>query len=213
VFNNLKEPKHVYTCLCQSKGEEAIYTSIQDVFNRHNMWNKFGVTLLHRHFKMEPSERLVAVRDTSTPWGPDAYNTHPLGEVLPQAFIFTAPDTILPYEYTFFTTESLGKAVRFKDATRAFLVEIGSLLFSTGLATFLGLRVHPGDELKQSKLEFTVERANININVDEASVNSIPTSWYFDGPKKLRCSCHSHCLVTKDDNGNDEHTVLSHVHT
>lgn len=116
---------------------------------------------------MEDWEKLVAVQDTSTPWGPEAYDTHPLGQVLPQAFVFTAPDAIVPFEYVFFSTETLSNAPRFEAATKEFLVELGSLLFSLGLAQYLGLRVHPGLELKAQKLEFTVNRANINLNVNQ----------------------------------------------
>ncbi|KAF8528708.1 hypothetical protein JB92DRAFT_3139634 [Gautieria morchelliformis] len=208
VFNDLGAPEDAYASLLQLKGEAALHTSIRDVFERHNMADKFGVTLLHRHFRMEEWEKLVAVHDTSTPWGPEAYDAHHLGEVLPQAFVFTASDAIVPFEYGFFTTATVINAPRFEAATKEFLVELGSLLFSLGLAQYLGLRVHPGLELKAHMLEFTVNRANISVDVNQMSVKSIPTSWFYHGPKTLRCSCHSHCTAS-----NGKHISLSHTHT
>jgi hypothetical protein len=125
---------------------------------------RFGVTLLHRHFDMDESERLVTVHNTSTPWGCQDYSDHPLGKVLPQAFIFTSPDKIVPFEYTFFTSNISNNIILFETATKAFLAELGACLFSLQLEKVLGLRVHPGPQEKR-KVEFTVNRANINIEM------------------------------------------------
>ncbi|KAF8810781.1 hypothetical protein BYT27DRAFT_7253403 [Phlegmacium glaucopus] len=174
TFNDLRGPGEAFRSLKELKGDDAIPTCIREVFDHHNMSEKFGVTLLHRHFDIDESERLVAVNDTSTPWGCEAYNNHALGKVLPQAFIFASPDKIVPFEYTFFTRNLLDNVTLFESATKAFLTELGLCLFSLQLDKVLGLRVHPGSQ-KKLKLEFTVNRANINIDMDkEASFSHNP---------------------------------------
>jgi len=195
TFNDLKGPGEALQSLKELKGDDAIPTCIREVFDRHDMSEKFGISLLHRHFDIDESERLVAVNDTSTPWGHEAYSNHKLGKVLPQAFIFTSPDKIVPFEYTFFTPNLLDNVTLFESATKAFLTELGLCLFSLQLEKVLGLRVHPGIQ-KKLKLEFTVNRANINVDIDKESPEHIPTSWYFRGPRSTPCT--NHCMTYCD---------------
>jgi hypothetical protein len=119
---------------------------------------------------MAPSERLVAVDKTSVPWGPSDYDRRredgSLGKVIPQAFAFLEPGQIAPFEYTFFTDEAMSKEViNIATATKAFLEELGTLLFSLKLEKVLGLRT--ASELKGNFIEFTVGRANIFIEVEK----------------------------------------------
>jgi hypothetical protein len=186
------------------------------------------MTLLHRHFALSEFERLVAVSDTSTPWSQDAYQSHSLGEVKPHAYIFIEDGQVTPFEYGFYpNNKDLDHDV---ELAPAFISELGAFLRLTGLHEYLGMRVHPGENVKTQKLEFTVARANIMINA-EGTVRSFQIfsvfhiylfalcrrarrfllSWFYeqDGPKKVRCNCHSHCQVLKDG----KHLTMSHVHT
>ena len=132
---------------------------------------RFGLTLLHRHFDLAPSEKLVAVEKTSVPWGPGDYDPdvkdEALGKVIPQSFIFSAPDRLVPFEYGFFTHDVLNKGViNIAAASKAFVEELGTLLFSLKLEKVLGLRTaseHP----EGNPIEFTVGRANIFVEVDQ----------------------------------------------
>ncbi|KAM6494590.1 hypothetical protein JOM56_009213 [Amanita muscaria] len=130
---------------------------------------------------MAPSaKKLVSVDNTSIPWGPGDYEREDgtLGKIVPQAFFFLAPGRIAPFEYTFVSHEQISNAVHIAAATKAFVEELGTLLFSLQLEKVLGLQaVSP--ELQGNHIEFTVGRANIFIKVEKPDPHSIPISWYF----------------------------------
>ena len=128
---------------------------------------RFGLTLLHRHFNIEPSERLVTVGNTSIPWGPEDYGVEnrPLGKVIPYTFIFEEPGRLAPFEYNFVVHERVNSVINISAATKAFVRELGALLFSLKLEKVLGLRTVT--EVEGNRAEFTVGRANIFIQVEK----------------------------------------------
>jgi len=195
IFDALIDPDDAYKQVTSLNGEELIRSSIRDVFVRHAMCDKFGVTLLHRHFDMDADEKLVAVGNTSTPWSSDAIENGTLGKVIPQAFIFSAPDQIAPSEYTFFTNDALTTAISIGSAPKAFVEELGSLLFALKLEKVLGLRTVSGRKASHD-VEFTVGRANIFVELDKPADNATPTSWYFcpDHANPDKCKL-MHCIV------------------
>ncbi|PPQ91854.1 hypothetical protein CVT25_000790 [Psilocybe cyanescens] len=67
LFDALEGPDEAFNVVKSLNGENVIDTTIWDLFVRHDMWDKFGITLLHRHFNMAPSEKLVSVDNTSVP--------------------------------------------------------------------------------------------------------------------------------------------------
>ena len=127
---------------------------------------RFGLILLHRHFNMEPSERLVAVGNTSIPWGPEDYDAknRRLGKIIPYTFIFEEPGRVAPFEYNFVPHEKIKSVINISAATNAFVQELGALLFSLKLEKVLGLRTVT--EVGGNRGEITVGRANIFIQVE-----------------------------------------------
>jgi hypothetical protein len=186
----LAGPDAANTTLDSQNGTKVIESSIRELFIRHGMCNQFGVTLLHRHFDLDQSERLVEVGKTSTPWGPSAYENTYLGKVIPQAFIFSAPGQLVPFEYTFFTHEAMnsGTIIDISSATKAFVDDLETLLLLFQLEKVLGLRTRPETSAKY-EVEFTVDRANIFIELENPTPNSVVTSWYF---------CEHHANSTGD---------------
>jgi hypothetical protein len=49
-------------------GDNLVSTIFPNLLTAHKMDRTFGVTLLHRHFELDPDERLVEYRGTSIPW-------------------------------------------------------------------------------------------------------------------------------------------------
>ncbi|KAL5923418.1 hypothetical protein ACKVV7_001515 [Pyricularia oryzae] len=49
-------------------GAAAVEKGFKDLFRRHGMERKFGLTMVHRHFNMASNERLVEYGSTSTQW-------------------------------------------------------------------------------------------------------------------------------------------------
>lgn len=49
-------------------GENLVATSIRQVFLDRKMDRKYGFILLHHHFDLDESERLVEYGGTSVPW-------------------------------------------------------------------------------------------------------------------------------------------------
>ncbi|KAL1959096.1 hypothetical protein VTO42DRAFT_2883 [Malbranchea cinnamomea] len=46
----------------------AVVDKLGSLFADYKLADRFGVTLLHRHFSLKPNQRLVDVNGTSTPW-------------------------------------------------------------------------------------------------------------------------------------------------
>ncbi|KAF7348108.1 Major facilitator superfamily domain, general substrate transporter [Mycena sanguinolenta] len=214
VYDKLEGPDDAYKKFCSLSGEQRIMNDLKAIFCAHEMWDCFGLTLLHRHFPMSDDERLVAVDGVSVPWTVEIIeqvnegSMVPGGSVVAQAFILDAGGNgFYPFEYSYIGQDSEKvhphvPSISLASAPLAFLKDIGEALVKFGLEELLGLRAHPGS-LTAPRLEFTSDRANITVPIkdfSELQAKTIPTSWYFQNPKQVRCSsrctvyCNTNCV-------------------
>lgn len=48
----------------RNDGDDVLFAELRAVLSRHNAVSRFGISLLHEHFRMEPGELLVESCDT-----------------------------------------------------------------------------------------------------------------------------------------------------
>lgn len=155
-------------------GLKAVQKSFKDLFLKHGMENKLGLTLAHRHFDMANNERLVEYGTTSTPWEMNKDSD----SVKPHCWILGA-DGVTPYEFRYDPTgkeEELN--IDFSDPKiQAFAREFVELVDRIGGTGLFGLCTHPGEGF-EGRLEFTEGRANINIPLSEVGPNCLHLNIY-----------------------------------
>ncbi|RXW16080.1 hypothetical protein EST38_g9774 [Candolleomyces aberdarensis] len=160
-------------------------TSIRPLFLDSNLYEKYGISLLHKHFSMDPTERLVEFHNTSTPWSIGEGNTdatlrHHDGFIVPRTFTFKddeSPDAGLPMPYEFEFTYDEPKA--FTETEMAFFKAFAALLVAYKLQDILGICLLT-DANNDFPLEITEGRANIMIKGDSVPEDQVTEAvWVF----------------------------------
>lgn len=128
----------------------------KDFFVEHGMERRFGLAMMHRHFDLAPSERLVEYLGTSTPW---TGSSSGMNEPQPVMWAFDREGLLRPTEYRY----SAMIDDKFDSNELEFLAKLKAELASRGLAHVFGLARYPGDNFEGS-CEFTQGRANINLH-------------------------------------------------
>ncbi|KAI9763349.1 MAG: hypothetical protein M1839_006518, partial [Geoglossum umbratile] len=82
----------------------AVVNPIRDLFLKHKVHKHLGIALLHKHFPIRPTERLVDCRSISAPWdiGDDTNADTRKYEslILPRSFRLVK-EKFVPYEFDF----------------------------------------------------------------------------------------------------------------
>jgi hypothetical protein len=168
---------------------------IRDLFLSHRVHEEYGIALLHRHFPMEESKRLVEYHNVSTPWetgGDTSVVTAKYdGFIVPRSFRYRE-DCFQPYEFGFSTTNSSG------TLNEQFTKDLALLLRRYGMDELLGLRVL---EQRDSDLSLEVTEGNANIMVAAGALptdSMIEALWIFgtDGNENSRCG--EFCVGTSE---------------
>ena len=64
--STLPAPQHIADIEPRSDKDDALFTELSSVLKKHNALDRFGVTLLHRHFDVRPGEVLLETTDVPT---------------------------------------------------------------------------------------------------------------------------------------------------
>lgn len=186
----------------QAKGaRKHLETDIRQLFLDFNVHQRYGVSLLHKHFSIEATQRLVDCHHTATPWTCGDRSTSTFekyeGHIVPRSYRFYENGTS-PYEFAFRAEASAPD-----DAD--FVRELGDLFEKLDLANLLGLRVL-GDRDSELKVEVTEGKASIML-----APGAVPDSeliealWIFGLDDDDRCHCREVCWPTKKPDGTDNH--------
>lgn len=160
------------------------------------MHERYGVSLLHKHFSMETNQRLVDLRNMSTPWtvnNSDIVVPKYEGFIIPRTFRFFN-GVWSPVEFDFSPCSSDG------DSDHEFLVGISALLHQHGLDNVLGLRAL---DRYDPELSVEITEGKTNIMMPRGSVKDselIEAVWVFSTDDDQRCHCREYCW--KDTEGN-----------
>jgi hypothetical protein len=156
-------------------------TCCRDVFMRHNMSHDFSVQLLHRHFAMDPSEKLVEYGLTQSPWPAATIDRVVGGHIVPKSWRIWN-DELHPYEFQFLSMHEVScpKPVEFP---KAFVADLQALLAKLELTNLLGVttidheRLQSGVEL----MEITYGRNSCMVPIVKSEVpkKSYNAGWSF----------------------------------
>ncbi|GAM89566.1 hypothetical protein ANO11243_076050 [Dothideomycetidae sp. 11243] len=155
-----------------------------------NVADIFGISLLHRHFDMDPEEVLVEYGRTSSPWQvPEDPSNYMDGSISPRSWCFSGDSGLPePYEYEFKKHASTGHDTLITLTDHAeFVTKLGAILDRHDLKSTLGLMAITPDYLQgpdnDSMLcERTFGKANVVFNIGRNAVNSKGTRtsvWVF----------------------------------
>lgn len=158
-------------------------THSSDLFLEHGVYQDLAICLIHRHFDLSPTEKLVENGAVSCPWEYSQHDTDVVGgAVVPRSWTFR-DGQLFPFEFGF--NEGLQDAVykQLPDKPQ-FYVELNALLDEHGLTDLLGLTLHTGDTIPGTiKFEKTFDRANviftINDNGDMDDKEAVTAQWVF----------------------------------
>lgn len=160
---------------CKSASSFALQ-SLAELFVRHNVHDRFGVFLLHRHRTLAHSSVMVHSKpDADT----DICIMEELGlrEITPCMFLSQAPDEFIPFEYEL--SPQISDAQPLPDVS--FLKELGKVLWDWRLQDVFGLcKVSPEDDPWIEKL-LTDEGDTIarRIRRSISSLDGTITQWGF----------------------------------
>ncbi|KAL2071340.1 hypothetical protein VTL71DRAFT_12575 [Oculimacula yallundae] len=169
-------------------GDSLIATTVRELFLSHKMDRTFGLILLHRHFDLDETERLVDYGGTAVPWRLSKAS----GNIRPSTWLLTADGGIRPYEFYYTSVRD--------EATEPDLANADQLAFFDALKTLLrkynaeglwGLCRYPGDDFP-GRVEVTEGRANINLMPEDypKDMTSRTAAWFFSPPLwDFKCNC------------------------
>lgn len=140
------------------------------LIQKHGVDDKIGLCLLHRHFGLDGTEKLVEFNNVSLPWQDNGSET-PMtvgGHILPSSWLIQ-DDKVMPYEFFF---SAPGKEKTSLDLAipenRAFVNEFVQAVKDADLAGCVGLRVCPEGDFDDT-LEIQQGRANVNFSKGQVS--------------------------------------------
>ncbi|KAK6860513.1 hypothetical protein PG995_004149 [Apiospora arundinis] len=135
---------------------QHISTSICDIFLRHDARKRYALSLLHRHFRMHDSERLLHIGNVAMPWkysqGSDDNSVMFDGKATAVQWRFVAGEGeyegargLVPYEFELNEAGKCGGMSNDSnaDADADFLEDLYGYLSEHGLLSYIGLSAMP----------------------------------------------------------------------
>lgn len=144
----------------------AFLEVVGEMFLRHNIHEYFGLSLLHKHFKLQPHE-IMLHRDQAG--SPEA----PVKDLEGRSY-YLHQDGFQAYEFQFRDRITCTPG-------RGFLVDLRDLLQAYKLETIIGLtRINPDTPVMLERL-YAQSRRHISTPLtDEADENMVITQWRFE---------------------------------
>lgn len=180
---------------------------IRKLFLDFQVESRYGVALLHRHFNIGPTNRLVEYNNTATAWDApddttDGYEQYE-GHVVPRSYLFDEDGSPRPYEFAFVYDNNTSPI----SEDTGFVSEFHSLLSQHGLEKVFGLRTLEGHDPGLS-IEVTEGSANIMLPPTSIAPDSlIEAMWIFSAGDDSTKRCHCRTLCRKiGDRHLQEHT-------
>ncbi|OTA93918.1 hypothetical protein M434DRAFT_30424 [Hypoxylon sp. CO27-5] len=174
--------------------DRTLLGPIRDLFLKYKVHKHLGIILLHKHFPIKPTQRLVDCRNISAAWeiGDDdnAVVSKYDNFILPRSFRLLHGEFV-PYEFEFSETDSL------QQIDQDFLSQLSSLLYVYDLDLVLGLR---SLDTHDSDLTVEVSEGNMNIMIRRGIVPDnklIQALWIFTKDEDDRCHCQEFCRVDR----------------
>jgi hypothetical protein len=184
--------------------ENALYHlrgPIRQLFLDHKIHERFGVALLHKHFSIDESERIVGYYHSSTAWKVD-HQGHSApqyaGLIVPRSFRLYH-GSIAPYEFGY------SNSMVVPSLDHDFLKKAFEMFKQYGLDQTFGLRCID-KRVSDLSIEVTEGKTNIMLPRNSAPLSElIEALWVFgdDNEDDDRCHCREHCWPNKGDHDKD----------
>lgn len=170
-------------------GNALVNDIFKPFFAKKGMERRFGLTMLHRHFGLQPDERLVEYNGTSSPWNSEEIP----GMRRPQPSIWAnCPDGYFrPTEFRYAKEQD----DPFDELDEEFMLEFRALLDRHEVSNLFGFCRYPGDDFA-GLCEITIGNTNINLKPADwpEDLKSVDTAWFFYEPlwkRGCRCTCNA----------------------
>lgn len=212
LYNTLPTLKASHKTFTEKSAREVLDGEILDLFEQFpDARQKFGLQLLHRHFSMDPSEILVEVERTSTPWNVKNLGDNASvmqGRVFPRSFRLSAGSDgpkFQPYEFRYVLNGEEALANPNDAEDEEFAEKLVGILKKYSLENVLGINALT-PEVKPLRgfvgepkwlWEKTIGRANIFFPISELGKDSIEAIFVFSGANEgvgLAAQCSSPCV-------------------
>lgn len=150
---------------------------------------RYGVSLLHKHFSIEPNQRLVDYRNISMPWTVKDNNIlvpKYEGFIIPRTFRFYN-GILAPFEFDFSPSPA---SINFDSEV---FPRISVLLHQHGLENVLGVRSLDGYD---PELSVEITEGKTNIMIRRGSVENsklVEALWVFSTDDDQKCHCREYC--------------------
>jgi len=100
-FNKIPDLYHANTAFLDKDGEKFVRDVFCPLVLKHGLEDYLGAGMLHRHFPLKESEKLVEFNNISMPWSHQGSDdSHSGGMILPRAWLLK-DDKLMPYEFFF----------------------------------------------------------------------------------------------------------------
>lgn len=196
-YTALKFPKNA---LCELKPHwlSAAY-QLNDVFVKHNMFDLYQLSLLHRHHPLQQGELLVE-HVSSTVSVTQAEAPCADHEILSHVWKVEG-DHLIPMEFLDITTASGLDKDQFRTArarllvNQDFITELGAVLRATKTQDVLGIQVVHRDGLRTEERPFLSEcsdttlRQSVVTPVEELPCRDVPVAWPLGPTAKFCAAC------------------------
>lgn len=148
---------------------------------KHKLHLDYSTQLLHRHFPMEPHEKLVEYGPTQSPWPAATVARVVGGHVVPKSWRVWG-DELHPYEFRFVSLLE-GPCPGHTEFSVEFMQELKDLLAQTGLLDLLGVTAinHDQPDPAIELMEVTYGRNSIMVPLisEEIWTGSYNAGWGF----------------------------------
>ncbi|KAF1351771.1 hypothetical protein EJ07DRAFT_136915 [Lizonia empirigonia] len=172
---------------------------IRQYFLEHAAHEEYGIALLHKHFPISDTERLVDYSHSSTAWKVDQkMDVVPVyqGQIVPRSYRLYKGTTVA-YEFAY--SEAGNGSAPLPDFQTGAL----GMLKQLGLDEIFGLR-HLDWHDPSRTIEITEGKTNIMIGRGAVPPNElIEALWIFGTDENDRCHCREHCWPTKEGHDKD----------
>lgn len=190
-YDSLPEIEEADALFTERWSTDSLAAKVGHVFTKHGVQDDFGLSLLHRHFDMDPAEILVNIENVAVPWHTASMNPQ-LANVMGSSWRIVS-DGLAPIEFHY-TNDTIRANI---EDHLDFVNELASVLQELALDKVLGVCAFNGvDDNDEPSVEFASGRANITLPMDVAEHEEsvmIDTAFAF-----------------RDEKGT--HTYLSKVH-
>ncbi|KAK7409154.1 hypothetical protein QQX98_008647 [Neonectria punicea] len=209
VFDGLPAVDIAATKVKSQDGDHLVKTAIRDLFIKHNVRDKIGVALVHRHFDLRSDEIMVDYQGVATPWSAGVLNQYDgFGRILPLSYV-VFDGKLHPYEF-YFTADSSEQPL---DVPPELIADWEDLMKHNELGGLLGIRALRKEASTSHMMEFTQRFATFTVpwegKPSSPSSGVYQTCWSFRLNEKGDEEPNDYCSGT---HRNCDHSAISCFH-